>query len=114
MEKINIYTHGVEQQGLIETPEEHKIKEARRHKIYQQVHKEELAIQKKQYCEDNKEELAIKKKKYYEENKEKIKEHAKTYGKTITQCLNCGASISNHCMTVHRRTKKCQSFIKEQ
>ena len=98
MEIINIYTHGIEQQGLIETPEAHKIKEARRHKIYNQIQKEEIAIEKKQYREDNKERLA---------------EYARIRGAIKVSCLNCGLCISNHCMTVHRRTKKCQSFIKE-
>ena len=94
MEIINIYTHGIEQQGLIETPEEHKIKEARRHKIYNRIHKEEIAVQKKQY---------------YEENKEKMAEN----GRINIPCLNGGAIIAKHCMSVHRKTKTCQSFIKE-
>ena len=83
------------QQGLIQTPEEHKIKEARCHKIYNRIHKEEIAIQKKQYREDNKEKIA--------EN-----------GRIKIPCLNCGATIAKHCMSVHRKTKTCQSFIKEQ
>ena len=83
------------QQGLIQTPEEHKIKEARCHKIYNRIHKEEIAIQKKQYRGDNKEKIA--------EN-----------GKIKVPCPNCGATIAKHCMSVHRKTKTCQSFVKEQ
>ena len=83
------------QQGLIQTPEEHKIKEARCHKIFNRIHKEEIAIQKKQYCEFNKEKIA--------EN-----------GRINIPCPNCGATIAKHCMSVYRKTKTCQSCIKEQ
>ena len=100
--------------GMMITPEEYKANEKQRLKIYNQVNKAEVAIQKKQYYEDNKEELAIKKKKYYEINKEHILEHAKTYGRIKIPCPNCGATIAKHCMSVHRKTKTCQSFVKEQ
>ena len=86
------------QQGLIQTPEEHKIKEARRHKIYSRIHKEEIAIQKKQY---------------YEDNQEKLAEYHKVNGRIKIPCPNCGATIAKHCMSVHRKTKTCQSFITE-
>ena len=77
-----------------QTPEEYKAYEKQRLKIYHQVNKEEIAIQKKQYREDNKEKIA--------EN-----------GRIKIPCPNCGATIAKHCMSVHRKTKTCQSFIKE-
>ena len=76
----------------IQTQEEYKAYEKQRLRAYHQLHKQVMT----------------------EEKKHELAEYHKVNGRIKVPCLNCGATIAKHCMSVHRKTKTCQSFVKEQ
>jgi len=80
--------------------------------IIKETFKENQARIKKKYHQEHKEEIAIYKKQYYRDNKERIDQQIKVNRQIKTQCINCGATIAKHCMSSHRQTNKCKSFIK--
>ena len=84
------------------------IRNKKNKKVYQQNHKEELKSYLHNYYQNNKEECSLKGKIYRYDNKEKIS----TRRKKCVHCENCGEFVNNDHIARHKRTKKCQSFIK--
>ena len=76
----------------IQSSENFKEYEKQRLRAYHQLHKQEMT----------------------EEKKHELAEYHKVNGRIKIPCPNCGATIAKHCMSVHRETKTCQSFVKEQ
>lgn len=74
-------------------------------KQYREQNKDKL----KEYYEQNKDELKQYKKQYYEQNKEKIREQRSQK----INCL-CGSSFRRAEKSQHEKTKKHQTFIKNQ
>ena len=109
-----------------------------KNKKYRDVHKDEIAITKKNYYENNKEEILSKHKKYYEIHKEEIAITQKKYNeihkeeilskmkiyrdthkeeinkkkKERIKCEICGCFSVRSSIARHKKSVKCQSFIK--
>jgi len=103
--------------------EQHKDEILDYQKQYNELNKDKIKAYKKQYNEEHKDEIKTKKKQYNEQHKDEIKTYQKQYNeqnkdklnakkKQKVECNLCGAFISNRNIAAHKKTKKCQSFVK--
>ena len=79
-----------------------------KHKKYNEIHKEEIAITQKKYNEIHKEEIRLMKKTYYKIHKEEINKKQRERIK----CEICGCFSARSSISTHKKSIKCQSFIK--
>jgi hypothetical protein len=79
-----------------------------KHKKYNEIHKEEIAITQKKYNEIHKEEIRLMNKTYYKIHKEEINKKQRERIK----CEICGCFSARSSISTHKKSIKCQSFIK--